>query len=80
MWWRERFWWYHNRGVLGASIDAVRREKVPQLFLRTDAAKTIGRGAVLSITKGGPIEDMPGDAIQWTRAEVRAFEQLGIGR
>ena len=82
---RDLMWWralilvvYHNRSILGASIDAVRREKVPQWFLRTDAAKTIGGGAVLSITKGGPIEDMPGDAIRWTRAEVRAFEQMAI--
>ena len=82
---RDMMWWralilvvYRKKHILGASIDSVRRLKVPQWFMTTDAATTIGGGATLSATRGGELEDMPGDAIRWTREEMSSFERMGV--
>ena len=69
---------YRRKHVLGASIDAVRRTKIPSWYMTTDAAKTIGGGATLSAKRGGELEDMPGDAIRWTKEEIRSFEAMGV--
>jgi len=82
---RDLMWWralilvvYRRRHVLGASIDAVRRLRVPRWYMTTDAAKTIGGGATLSATKGGELENMPGDAIRWTKEEMGSFQRMGV--
>ena len=82
---RDLMWWralilvvFRKKHILGASLDAVRRLKVPTWYMTTDAAKTIGGGATLSATRGGQLEDMPGDAIRWTREEMKSFESMGV--
>ena len=82
---RDLMWWralilvvFRKKHILGASLDAVRRLKVPTWYMTTDAAKTIGGGATLSATRGGKFEDMPGDAIRWTGEEMKSFESMGV--
>ena len=70
---RDLTWWralmlvaYHHPHVLGASIDAVRRIKVPTMYMRTDASTSVGGGGLVSLSAGGEPLDVPDDAIRWT--------------
>ena len=78
-------WWralaiavHHSPALLGCSLDIARRVKSPTRFLRTDASSTIGGGGCLSVIKGGVSLSLPGDAIRWTRSEMKVFESWGI--
>jgi hypothetical protein len=78
-WWRAMVLVAHRRPALvSASIDHARCTRVPTIFLRTDAAKTIGGGGFLSLTQGGVPIILPGDAIRWTRVELNAFAELEV--
>jgi hypothetical protein len=70
---------YDNPSLLGASIDAMRANKTPTIFLRTDASSLVGGGAILSESRGG--EDtwhLPDAAIRWTISERKSFEDMNI--
>lgn len=82
---RDLMWWralivvvFRHKFLLGASIDAVRRHKVPQWYMTTDAAKSVGGGATLATSRGGTPEPMSGDAIRWTGEELLAFQRMGV--
>lgn len=82
---RDLTWWralmlvaYHHPHVLGVSIDAVRRVKVPTMYMRTDASTSVGGGGLVSLSAGGELLDVPDDAIRWTAEEMRVFVSQGI--
>jgi len=80
-WWRSLVLLAHHRpGSLGVSIDAVRRNLAPDLFLTTDASSTIGGGAwVASSLDGISLADFAvGAAIRWSVAEMTMFEFMGV--
>lgn len=78
-WWRalSLVAWSHPQ-TLGASISAVRRNKIPTRFLQTDASSTVGGGARLSLDAYGADALRCDDAIRWTQEELRVFEILGV--
>ena len=82
---RDLTWWralmlvaYHHSHVLGVSLDAVRRLKLPTMYMRTDASTTVGGGGLVSLTAGGEPLSVPDDAIRWTAEEMRVFALQSI--
>jgi hypothetical protein len=82
---RDLMWWralmlvaYHHPHVLGVSLNAVRRLKVPTMYMRTDASTTVGGGGLVSLTAGGEPLSVPDDAIRWTAEEMRVFALQSI--
>jgi len=80
MWWRSLIMLFHvNPVAWSASIESVKRNPVPNIFMTTDASKLIGGGAWLSYThKGTSSFSSSDDAIRWTRAESDAFMIMNI--
>jgi hypothetical protein len=80
-WWRALILVAHYRpGSLSASIDAVRRDLVPSLFLTTDASSTIGGGAWVSVLQEGPPLStfVANAAIRWSVEEIEMFKSLNV--
>jgi hypothetical protein len=78
-WWRSICYASFNKPhILGMSISALRTNKLPDLWMRTDASTSTGAGGYMSLSEGGqPIEDTQ-LAIRWTRMELKSFIQMGI--
>ena len=64
--------------LIGDSIASIRKNKIPTRFLVTDASSTIGGGAALSDSLGGPSIVTAGDCIRWTRGEQAVFNTWGV--
>jgi hypothetical protein len=79
MWWRALavFAWKCPH-LLGADIDAVRRQPTATVFLRTDASTLIGGGGYLSDTQGGEPRRREREGIRWTVTELKVFADLGV--
>lgn len=79
-WWRALILAaFANPNALAASINSVRRVKTPSLYIRTDASSSIGGGAVVSQSRGGPaLPAFKGDAIRWTSEELSMFMGMGV--
>ena len=80
-WWRALIVIAHHRpGSLAASIDAVRRDRVPDLFLVSDASSTVGGGAWVALSlEGSPLEPFnENSSIRWSADEIIIFESSGV--
>ena len=68
-----------DRTTVAASIDSLNANRLPDFYYRSDASTSVGGGAVLSLSEGGPPIAVAGQsAIRWTRREVAAFERMGV--
>jgi hypothetical protein len=68
-----------DRTTVAASIDSLNENRIPDFYYRSDASTSVGGGAILSLSEGGPsIEVIGQSAIRWTRHEVAAFERMGV--
>ncbi len=82
---RDLMWWralaiiaWRQPHILGADIEAVRRNRLPTRFLRTDASSLIGGGGCVVRTQGGPPVRREYEGIRWTKVELETFAQLGV--
>ena len=80
LWWRAlMIVAFETPGCLAASIDSVRRRKIADLYLITDACTSVGGGAWVSSTHLGEKIDEYGDAaIRWTQDEFIMFESMNV--
>ena len=83
---QELAWWralmivsFKEPRLIAASIDSVRNSLVPRWFLRTDASSLVGGGGWVSDDyDGDPLPGFEGEAIRWTKDELRIFAEMKV--
>jgi hypothetical protein len=82
---RDLMWWralaiiaWRQPHILGADIEAVRRNRAPSRFLRTDASSLVGGGGYAARSQGGDPVRREHEGIRWTKAELETFARLGV--
>ena len=80
LWWRAlMIVAYTQPKKIAASISAVRRTHVPDLYLVTDASSLVGGGAYVSRSKGGEeLEEFTTRPVRWTREEKKIFTEMEV--